>query len=320
MKKLNNKKIIIGIVLVVLVLIFGKYFGFFTIASECGSFSGTGSVYYYSNVDGNCLDSSGQPCEQEDIRFTSRDLESVVEQMDNFYATINWNPAPGIEWAKCTVGSYTPHRCGNPWSRCSGVPISEIEAVREDLIQNSLISIFRLENNNCRSVSIPLKDRLETDFTTLEECEEFIKETFYRFQDNKCESVLILSDDKTTNDYTTLLDCQENILRPITIYRIENNVCNNYTINERDKTDLEFESISLCQVNLIKEQTYFRLSDNECTEILIFPYDSTETDFASLELCEEKISKWYQEKIYWIVIGLIILLILGGLFYKKRTK
>ena len=176
-KKSNLKRnILIGIILVGIIgaIAFFGVLGSVN-SSECGAFSGTGTVYYWANINGEYLNSAGNDyIDVYDVRYNSRELESIVKSVDSFNEGKQYNPTPSIEWAKCTVGSYTPHRCANPYSSCQGVPMSEIDAIRESMVANIPVSVYRLEDNSCNSISILPAEILENDYTTVEECSDKI--------------------------------------------------------------------------------------------------------------------------------------------------
>lgn len=177
MKKKTKKtiKVVLVVSAVLASILLIGYFGVLnSISSECGSYSGEGTVYYYGNVNGNYLTSSGQPSSIEDRRFTSQNLEDVVSDVDSFVQNYNWNPSFGVEWAKCTVGSYTPSRCGNPYASCSAVPSGEIKAIQEVIDSERVIKVYRFENNDCGFLSIKAIEKTENDYDTLAECDSKI--------------------------------------------------------------------------------------------------------------------------------------------------
>ena len=364
MKKQTQKKIIIGIIVLVSALLILNFMGFFSIvgpgaitggslsvtnenrvvdvfntpgeiqASIIGSSSGIGgsSTSICRNNDDKIHISNSYRIGENYLELTSSHSSSDYITCGYNYLIFNMDNSPKGKYIidyELNIGAPSSSARSSSKIIVNGNVIKEISRARRLSRGESGITFFddeiTIEVEEGESLKIELNTKPGNDAGASVKStitfEQYIEnpESYYRFQDNECMTVSLLEEEITEVDYILFSECQANIINLIDIYRIENNICNKYTINESDKTSLEYISLSQCQTNLIKEQTYFRLIDNECTEVLIFPYDSTELDFNSLEICEDKTIKWYQEKTYWIIIGIIILLILGGLFYKRKN-
>ena len=204
-KNIKRNLIIGAVILGALAL---GYFGFSqSIGSECGSFSGTGSTYYYANINGEYwVASQNDYVDIEDKRFTFRDLETVVESVDSFNENKRYNPTPKIEWAKCTVGDYAPHRCSNPYSKCVGVPQSEIEEIRLELnpvIEEEETEEEEIEEEITEEV-VPEseieegQDVVEVECTSNVECQSLCGTKTPTCEDNSCfcggEQVFLIED------------------------------------------------------------------------------------------------------------------------------
>jgi len=81
------------------------------------------------------------------------------------------------------------------------------------------IQIYRLENNECKTLQILPKDKKDSDYLKIEDCNSKIiiepgKEWYYRFSNEQCNQVQLSPSDVTSFDYKTLEDCQSNLNKP----------------------------------------------------------------------------------------------------------
>jgi len=189
------------------------------------------------------------------------------------------------------------------------------------------VTISRLEDNQCNEYTILDKDRLDSDFLTLAQCQLNIETEIqiYRLEDNQCTYQTIFESERTQNDFDTQLECEEGIVKDpvsITVYSLMDNLCTQQIILDNEKTDLDFDTKEDCELNIIPptcsegQTNEFTCSDGEEVTWCICQDGEWDCRDNPEEQCKHKINYILYGALGILAIFIILIVIL--IMKKKR--